>query len=333
MSGKPSIKEISKLAGVSVATVSRVIHQNGRFSKETEKRVQDIIDSLHYTPDIIAQSMRTKVMPTVGIVLTDILDERAALFARAAQENLTAHGYQTVIFNSKRDPDAAFHFIQMMRAQHTAGFLFLSDCALNPECFGQTPVVYAWEDPLNKPAGPYSIARFDYRRGGLIGTEHLFERGCKRVAILRANCEFTSQVELYKGYMDAFENRGLKPDPDLSINVNYLRTQRAINLLRERIADKPLPFDGIFCCSYRLVIVAMSVFESLGIRMPDTVRLVGYSAMRMSRYGIMRYTAITEDEEALGRQAVDMLLTQIKQKDPPISTLIAPVSLQEGFTT
>ena len=70
-----SLREIAQMAGVSVATVSRVIHKNGRFSKETEERVRKIIEEYHYSPDITAQSMRTKRVPAVGILYPDLANQ------------------------------------------------------------------------------------------------------------------------------------------------------------------------------------------------------------------------------------------------------------------
>lgn len=333
MDKKLSIKDISKLAGVSVATVSRVIHKNGRFSAETEKRVMQVIDSEHYAPDLIAQSMRTKVMPIVGVLVTDILNERSALFARSAQDVLNAAGYQMVVFNTKRSADAAQHFVKMMRSQHAAGYLVFSDCVLPPERFENTNVVYVWNEPIIKPSQPYSIARFDYYGGAMMAVEHLFARGCRRVAILRGNDELTSQTELYRGYIDAHKKHRIEPREDLSINLHNRRTMDSIAYINEYIGDGAPAFDGVLCCSYHLAIVVMSAFEGRHIRMPDDVRMVGFGDIRMSRYGLLKYTAIAADEEQLGCEAVNMLLRQIKHADKKVSELILPVKLLKGYTT
>lgn len=331
---KLSIKDISRLSGVSVATVSRVIHKNGRFSAETEKRVMKVIDSEQYAPDIIAQTMRTKVMPIIGVLLTDILNERYALFARAAQDVLNEAGYQMIIFNTKRNAEAAQNFIKMMRSQHAAGYLVFSECgAIPPEYLDNENVVYVWNEPLVKPSHPYSIARFDYYNGAMMAAEHLFAQGCRKVAILRGNDEFTSQREMYRGYLDAHKKHNIRVHEDLAINLNNRRTMESIKYMNNYLGDGIPPFDSVLCCSYHLAIVIMSVFESRRIRMPEDVRMVGFSDIRMSRYGLLKYTAIAEDEEQLGREAVDMLLKQITQADKKAKELILPVKLLKGYTT
>ena len=75
MNGNISIKDISKQAGVSIATVSRVINKNGRYSKETEKRVMDIIRKNNYVPNLVAKGLRTQKMKNVGIIVPDITNE------------------------------------------------------------------------------------------------------------------------------------------------------------------------------------------------------------------------------------------------------------------
>ena len=83
---RATIREVSEYSGVSIATVSRVIHQNGRFSAETEKRVRDAMAALHYEPDVIARGMRMQAMPTVGVIVPDILDDGMALMMRTVQQ-------------------------------------------------------------------------------------------------------------------------------------------------------------------------------------------------------------------------------------------------------
>ena len=83
-----SLRQIAQIAGVSVATVSRVIHNNGRFSKETEARVREVIERYHYSPDITAQSMRTKRVPAVGILYPDLVSQHLAEIVVQLEERL-----------------------------------------------------------------------------------------------------------------------------------------------------------------------------------------------------------------------------------------------------
>lgn len=92
-----SLRQIAQIAGVSVATVSRVIHNNGRFSKETEARVREVIERYHYSPDITAQSMRTKRVPAVGILYPRSGQSASGGDRRSAGERLFDLGYATFI--------------------------------------------------------------------------------------------------------------------------------------------------------------------------------------------------------------------------------------------
>ena len=96
-----SIQEVSRLSGVSMATVSRVIHQkDGHFSQATGQRVREVMQRLNYVPDAVAQGMRMQFMPIVGIIVPDIMDENYALMVRTIQSELYTLGYTTIIFNS-----------------------------------------------------------------------------------------------------------------------------------------------------------------------------------------------------------------------------------------
>lgn len=102
-----SLRQIAQIAGVSVATVSRVIHNNGRFSKETEARVREVIERYHYSPDITAQSMRTKRVPAVGILYPDLVSQHLAEIVVQLEERLFDLGYATFICGTRGN--AALH--------------------------------------------------------------------------------------------------------------------------------------------------------------------------------------------------------------------------------
>ncbi len=332
MASKPSITEIARQSGVSVATVSRIIHQNGRFSKETEERVRKVMEQADYSPSVIAQSMRRKVMPIISIIVPDLLFEPAGLFVRAAQQRLNKFGYSVTVFNSRSDRELTQNYIEMMKRQCVAGFMVIPDNCLEKDCFGDTPVLFAWNEPSFPLDRPYIIAKFDYATAGKIATELLIERGCMSIGFLGSNLRNSYQKELYEGYSEALARHGIVNRKDLHFPVDYLRTTEGIALLKKHLDDNGLDFDAILCSSQRHVIAALSVFRERGISVPGEVRLVGYGEMRIANYGLLKYTAIAENEEVLAWSAADMLVRQIRHEEYS-SVIVEDVSLHEGMST
>ena len=332
MTSKPSIVEISRLSGVSVATVSRIIHQNGRFSKATEERVRRVMEQLNYSPNVLAQSMRSQVMPIISLIVPDILYEPASQFVRAAQQRLYQYGYTASVFNSKSNREMTLKYIEMMKSQCTAGFLVIPDVDLEDDCFGNTPVLFAWNKPNNIHKTPYMTAKFDYRKAGFIAAEHLISRGCRELCILGYSNQHSMQQEFYTGYSEALDYYGLSNYPKRQFPVDFLRTTEGIILLNHYLDQYGLDFDGIVCSSQRHSIAALSVFQNRKIIMPDQVKMIGYGEMRMASYGLLQYSAIAENAERFGWQAADMLVHRIRQEET-IPVFVDDVELHIGITS
>ena len=96
MKNNISIKDISELAGVSIATVSRIINENGRYSKETEAKVKKIIKEYNYVPNMVAKGLRTNRMTNIGIIIPDITNEFFVKLAYEIEKNLFTYGYDAL---------------------------------------------------------------------------------------------------------------------------------------------------------------------------------------------------------------------------------------------
>ena len=110
-----SIKDIASLAGVSTATVSRVINSTGNVSPKTKARVEAVIARYGYVPNLVAKGLRTNLMPTVGIMVPDILNEPYGLFVRTAQQLLLKHGIISTICNTNDNPEITQEYVNILK--------------------------------------------------------------------------------------------------------------------------------------------------------------------------------------------------------------------------
>ena len=136
-----SIKEIAKLAGVSTATVSRVINQNGRFSRETEERVRRVIRENDYIPNMSAKGLRTSRTRVVGIIVPDITNPHFANLVLHLEMDLFRRGYSCLICNTNESEELESKHIQSLTAQNVSGIVLISGMR-NYEELGDLPVVY-----------------------------------------------------------------------------------------------------------------------------------------------------------------------------------------------
>lgn len=133
MNDNISIKDISKQAGVSIATVSRVINKNGRYSEETEKRVMEIIKKNNYVPNLVAKGLRTQKMKNVGIIVPDITNEFFMKLVYEIEKNLFSEGYETFLCNTDEDEETERKRVRMMAMQNVCSLVYVSGCMSNIE--------------------------------------------------------------------------------------------------------------------------------------------------------------------------------------------------------
>ena len=174
-----SLREIAQIAGVSVATVSRVIHKNGRFSKETEARVREVIERYHYSPDITAQSMRTKRIPAVGILYPDLANQHLAEIVVDLEERFFDLGYATFICGTRGNAAREEAYIQLLRQHKVSGLIFLFGARVDHRAeIGPLPKVYIGRTPsyLQDLDDRTVVIETDHVHSGYMAANHLLER-------------------------------------------------------------------------------------------------------------------------------------------------------------
>ena len=216
MKGSASIKEIARQAGVSVATVSRVINQNGRFSKETEARVRQIIAQNNYEPNLLARSLRTSRARVVGIIMPDITNEFFSAITLELQNNLLAMGYSAIICNTQDDAAVEIKYHMMLKSQQISGLVYMAGESTEDIPMLDIPIVYIDRDPLNTMhTQEFVTIMSDSKQGGYLAAKELVQQGCRTIAMIAPRRGGTVHEERIEGYREALEEAGLQFDREL----------------------------------------------------------------------------------------------------------------------
>jgi LacI family transcriptional regulator len=317
-----SMREVSRLSGVSIATVSRVIHKSGRFSPETEERVRRVMERLNYMPDAVAQGMRMHSMPIVGIIVPDIMDENYALMVRTLQRELYASGYSASIFNTNEDSALASHFVGMLKTQKARGLVYVPDRNGGDVDPQGLPLVYFDRRPHEAAPENSVVVECDNFGGARSAVAHLVSGGRRNVALLSENKDISSHRERIRGYQAALREAGL--EPGRKYLVDSQRTTEAIALLQGAF-EHGAPFDAVFCTSIRLTIGALSVLHNAGIPRRD-VEVLGFGEHRLHRYGLLPYLAIREPIETMAVAAAAQLMAMMNGQRPEQAVISMPLA-------
>lgn len=303
-----SMKEIAKLSGVSVATVSRVINNNGRFSEETRKRVQKIIDEYGYTTNMAAKSLRISKSKTIGLIVPNIDNEWFSHLVLEIEKYFFQRNYSVFICNTSQDAEKEIAYFRSLNSKLVDGIICISGIEEIPtdQVIRNIPIVCIDRKPKDHINAYY--VESNHYSGGYKATEELIKQGCKKIAIITRNKTISANKQRFDGYKQALKDHNLPGYPELEIlfdpsKPNYEGAREAVNKL---IKDN-IEFDGIFATNdWRAYGSLIALLEN-NIRVPEDVKLIGFDDIFISQSSHPSISTIKQDIPGLAEKACSLL--------------------------
>lgn len=328
---KLSMVDIAKLSGVSIATVSRIINKNGRYSKETERRVLDVIEKSGYQLNLNAKSLRTNKSQTIGVIVPDITNEFFAKIVRSIEKYIMPKGYTVIVCDSDESESLENAHISTLAAKGVDGIIHISTCADVKKIHDMVSIPVVYIDRRPKNAGSLVIS--DNETGGFLATEHLIQKGCRRILMLRDKNSYSTVRHRCLGYVGAHEQYSLAVDHTLIVEaeVSYASAKQAV--LQKLQDDRTI--DGIFCNNDNMALGALHAALELGKRIPDDIKIVGFDDITITQICNPPLTTVRQNTDLFGKKSVEILLKMMKEKSKAFTDEVAviPVSLIGRSTT
>ena len=257
---KLTIKDIAKLAGVSIATVSRVINRNGKVAPETEKKILQVMEENHYVPNLLAKGFRTQKFTTIGIIVPDISIEFFSKIAKKVQTIFFEKGYATIICNTNEDYKMERQCINMLQAQHVGGIIHIVSVTTEKEKKTSIPTVYMDREPAyGNTKKDMVLIESDNVSGGYQVTNEMIKNGCKNIICFCPKDKGSTHIKRWEGYCKAMEETGGKPRLVSLDNVSEVDAyEKAIELFGK---DKEI--DGVFATTDLIAIGVLKALKEL----------------------------------------------------------------------
>ena len=316
-----NIYRVAELAGVSIATVSRVINGSDAVKESTRKRVIAAIQEMNYAPNALAQSLTTKISHMIGLIVPDITNPFYAELARGAQDVADEAGFDVLICNTDGDLNKELHRLQTLRRKRVDGVI-LSQFELNPKAaefladFGMHTVF------LNKPLYEGNFDRVDISETGVAGAiKHLVDQGHRDIAHIRGPLDTIPGLNRYDSCQAALINHGLRLNPEFVVEGNFKRDGGYMGMQRLLALD-PRP-TAIFAANDLMAIGAMEAIQEAGLQIPGDIAMVGYDDIEYAALVRPKLTTVAIPKYNRGQIAVKLLLERIQEgrSDPRIVTL------------
>ena len=315
MSSPPTLEEVAALAGVSRATVSRVVNGSPKVSPVVRAQVERAVAKLGYVPNRAARSLVTRRADSVALVASEpharfFSEPFFAGMVRGVSAALAETGVQLLLLIAQGLADR-----QRLQRYVVGGHV---DGVLLASLHGDDPLPGALERAgvpavlVGRPAEPVpaSYVDADNRGGAGKAVEHLVRRGRRRIATITGPLDMGVGLDRLDGYRDGLAAAGLAADEDLVEPGDFTEEGGAVAMARLLARPGP-PIDAVFAASDLMAAGALRALRAAGRRVPEDVAVVGFEDSAVARYAQPPLTTVRQPIEEMGRQATRMLLAKI----------------------
>jgi LacI family transcriptional regulator len=310
-----TIRELSKAAGVSVATVSRALNGTDHpINPETKQRILDLAQQMGYYPNHAARSLRTDHSPIIGIICDDITSAFTTSIVRGIQDRLKTDGYSCIVINTDWNPVNEHRAIQELAGHSISGIIFaetshqFADAELNLE---DKKCVFVHR--LFPTGYPHSVIP-DELYGARLAVNHLISLGHRRIGYINGSKDYFSSEERLQGYRSVLEDAGIAFDPTLVDTGNYDMKpgyEAATRLLELR--ERP---TAIFAANDLMALGTIYAAQDKGLRVPHDLAVVGYDDQQIASLARPSITTVTLPCFAMGQVSAELLLSLMKNESP-----------------
>ncbi|MFI6391164.1 LacI family DNA-binding transcriptional regulator [Nonomuraea sp. NPDC050547] len=312
-----TIADVARLAGVSSATVSRVINRNYPVAESTRARVEAAINELGYVANAHARALAGATNRTVGIIINDVIDPFYAFIARGVEREATAQGRLCIICCTQGSHEQELALIDLLHEQRADAVILVGgayeDRAYATQVGRRARALHASGSTLvlcGRPSVggdvPTKVVEYDNEGGAFAVTDHLITQGHRQILFLGGPALFSTTVARLAGHRRALELRGLDYADEL-VQPGPLSRRFGYERVRELLAEGA-GFTAIFAANDNVAAGAMQALEAAGLTVPGDMSVVGYDDVPLAQELRPRLTTVRIPLEEMGRQAVRLAL-------------------------
>lgn len=305
-----TIKEVAQEAGVSIATVSRVLNNQSGVSKELVEQVRTAVRKMHYQPNAIARALKNAESRSIGLIIPDIENPFFPALVRGVEDAAKIHNYAVILCNTDGKTEEEKKYIQFLYSKRVDGIAFTEsvDNKKNISLLDSLGIPVVLLDRRVEGMQVSGVST-DNRLGAFMATQHLIELGKKQIAFISGSLKLSSGSDRASGYQDALLHHNIQYDKKLAFTgaFTYESGYSAVeNLLLSRHK-----FDAIFASNDLMAIGAIECLNKYGIRVPEDIAVVGFDDIRLATWYKPLLTTIRQPVYDMGQYAIKLLVEHI----------------------
>ena len=321
-----TIFDVAREAGVSYATVSRVMNNRAYVKPETRVAVQAAMAKLGYVVNQQARSLAGGRSRVVGLLASELATGYMGSILRGIDDALAETEYDLVLYSTRRRTTREAAYVASLTRGMSDGLLLV--LPRNPEAYLQSlrqrRFPYVLVDHQGISEGDPAVGATN-RQGGYDAARHLLEQGHRRIGIITGDMTLGCAVDRLNGYRDALAEFGIAEDPQLIVEGDFL--QPAAYVGAQHLLALPERLTAIVAANDVSAFAVLDVARERGLRVPDDLSLVGFDDIPAAAMVVPHLTTVRQPLLQMGAAATTMLLERIEQPDLPVTCLELPTEL------
>ncbi len=319
-----TIQEVARHAGVSTATVSRVLNNHGTVNPELIRRVRAAVEALAYQRNAVARNLRRSQTSLWAVIVSDVANPFFTAMVRGLEDVAQQRGCSVVLCNSDESPEKEADYIAVAAAERMAGVVISAASTstnVTPLLDLGIPVVAV--DRRLRGADVDTVL-VDNLRGAEAATEHLMEMGYQRIGCITGPSRAMTASERLKGYKRALRHHGRDVRPGLIRHADF-RERGGYDAMRSLLADSAV--DAVFVANNLMTVGALKYLVTHGIRVPKDIGMVGFDEIPWADLVRPTLSTVAQPTYDMGRVAGQLLAAHSASPDKRPETVILRTSL------
>ena len=312
-----TIRDVAREAGVSVATVSRYLNNNGYISQKAEMKIREVMERLNYHPNEIARGLAKKKTRTIALIIPDITNPFFPELVVAIEEVAKSKGYSIILVNTQAGDMDDNHFWKQLQNRYVDGFILAS--------FEMSEKVVKAIEKLKIPFvridraaenNTFDSIGLDNYKGAKLAVDHLIEVGCKKIAHISGPGSVPPSSERKRGYVETVMDRamrnGIASPEDSVIVYEGDFTLESGKLLTQILMNEHKDVDGIFLGNDLMAIGCLKALKLMGYQVPKEVAIIGFDGIKLTEMVEPEISTIEQPIYDIGVVSTNKLIRKIE---------------------
>ncbi|SET17653.1 transcriptional regulator, LacI family [Oceanobacillus limi] len=306
-----TIKDVAKKANVSIATVSRIVNNKPGYSKETEKKVLEVIEELGYHPNAIARGLISKRSHTIGVLVPKLSSMLMSEFISGIENIAHQFGSSVIICHTESNGKKTMQYLELLREKQIDGIIFSSEVL--------TEEYYQFMKKMDVPIVLLSTVSFDYpvpyvrvddQHAAYTATEYLIKKGHRNIGMISGTKEdVVAGQPRIDGFTQAMDRNKL-PVTNNIVAAPGFGYEDGKEAFKQLITQNP-DVTAVFAASDELALGVISTAYQMDIKIPDDLSVIGYDNVSLAEMSIPPLTSVGQPLSTMGEKATEMIFEMI----------------------